>query len=231
MRESLQQSTVRLNLGESQGTGFFVAQGLILTCAHVVEYAESNPVDVFWKAKNTTYTAKIEKLLEYPLDLALLKLEGEIPEHPCVKLDITEPNLNQDLYIFGYPKGEGVDYSEGDSGTFKYEGESFKKEALLYKLKEGQIIEGFSGSPLLNLSTGTVCGIVNISRDTSSDLGGRAISVKVILEQFPHLKEWNPIQRTDINPFEYGAAVPPERFYGRRKAILDVKNRIGAISP
>ncbi len=145
------------------------ASGLILTCAHVVEYAESNPINVFWKANNQTYTAKIKTLLEYPLDLALLKLEGDIPDHGCVNLDEQEPKINQDLYIFGYPKGEGVNYSEGDSATFKYEGESFKKSVLLYKLKEGQIIDGFSGSPLLNLGTGKVCGMVNISRDTSSD--------------------------------------------------------------
>ena len=34
-----------------------------------------------------------------------------------------------------------------------------------------------------------------------------------------------------INPFDYGKPVLPNRFYGRRKEILDVKNRIGAISP
>ncbi len=34
-----------------------------------------------------------------------------------------------------------------------------------------------------------------------------------------------------INPFEFGSPVSPHRFYGRRKEILDVKNRIGAISP
>ena len=96
-REYLQQCTVRLNYGESQGTGFFVAPGVILTCAHVVEYAESNPINVFWKANNQTYTAKIETLLEYPIDLALLKLEGDIPKHGCVDLDEREPKINQYL--------------------------------------------------------------------------------------------------------------------------------------
>ncbi|HAC62264.1 MAG TPA: hypothetical protein DCF68_01690, partial [Cyanothece sp. UBA12306] len=84
---TLQECTVRLNYGDSQGTEFFAASGLILTCAHVVEYAESNPINVFWKANNQTYTAKIERLLEYPLDLALLKLEGDLPNHSCVNLD------------------------------------------------------------------------------------------------------------------------------------------------
>ncbi|NEP01120.1 MAG: serine protease [Symploca sp. SIO2E9] len=236
-REYLQRCTVRLNISGSQGTGFFVARGLILTCAHVVEYADSNSVNVFWKAQNQNYKAKIEKLLEYPLDLALLRLDSESFNHPCVGLDQSEPKINEDLYIFGYPKGEGVDYSDGDSGTFKYEGESFKKDVLLHKLKQGRIIDGFSGSPLLNLRTGKVCGMVNISSDTSSDLGGRAVSTKIILEQFPeiaalnqqfHQQEQKP---TGINPFEFGSPVSPHRFYGRRKEILEVKNRIGAIAP
>lgn len=34
----------------------------------------------------------------------------------------------------------------------------------------------------------------------------------------------------EINPFQYGAPVSPDRFYGRVSAIADVKNRIGAIS-
>jgi transcriptional regulator with XRE-family HTH domain len=33
-----------------------------------------------------------------------------------------------------------------------------------------------------------------------------------------------------MNPFIYGDPVPPEKFYGRRQAILEVKNRIGAIA-
>jgi transcriptional regulator with XRE-family HTH domain len=32
------------------------------------------------------------------------------------------------------------------------------------------------------------------------------------------------------NPFIYGDPVPPEKFYGRRAARLDVKNRIGAVT-
>ncbi|MGD1906925.1 MAG: hypothetical protein ACFB0C_13145 [Leptolyngbyaceae cyanobacterium] len=37
--------------------------------------------------------------------------------------------------------------------------------------------------------------------------------------------------REGPNPFIYGPAVPPEKFYGRRQAIADIKNRIGAAVP
>ena len=184
--ELLQQCTVRINSNGRQGTGFFVASGLILTCAHVVEQA-SDVINVFWKSQNQHYTAEIEQLItDHNLDLALLKLSVEDLEHPCVYFDLSFPHLNDSLYIFGYPKDYAEDYSDGDSVTIKYEGKSFKGNALLLKLKEGQIKEGFSGSPLLNLRTGGVCGIVNISRNTSIDLGGRAVSTAQIFE---HLLE------------------------------------------
>lgn len=228
----LQKCTVRLRIAGEQGTGFFVSPGLILTCSHVVADAASSPIDVFWKAENQNYTAKVEKLLEdSKLDLALLKLETEVANHPCVSFDQTVPQTDDPLFIFGYPKDCYEDYSDGDSATFKYEGESFKGNVLWHKLKAGQIKEGFSGSPLLNLRTGGVCGIVNISRSTTSDLGGRAVSTTVILSHFPQLVAQKPNrQRTGINPFEFGNPVQAKHFYGRQRAIADVKNRIGAIS-
>ncbi|MEH2046748.1 S1 family peptidase [Nostoc sp.] len=233
--DDLQRCIVRLNVASSQGTGFFVAPNRILTFAHVVKCAKDNSVQVFWKIGNQNYTAKVMESYEDPVDLALLQLDEDCLHHPCVELDDTEPNTNDDLYIFGYPKGNGVDYSQGDSASFKYEGISFKKDIILYKLKQGQVISGFSGSPLLNLRTGKVCGIVHLSRDEGSDLGGRAVSAQVIVQQFPEIALLNqqfhqPKPKGD-NPFEYGSPVSPQRFYGRKREILEIKNRIGAISP
>lgn len=35
---------------------------------------------------------------------------------------------------------------------------------------------------------------------------------------------------TDANPFSYGSPVPPSRFLGRRREVLDLKSRIGAVT-
>lgn len=51
-----------------------------------------------------------------------------------------------------------------------------------------------------------------------------------ILELDPPLEEPDRTGQKRINPFIYGKPVSPEQFYGRRRAILDVRNRIGAIS-
>ena len=229
----LEQCTLRVSVPGGHGTGFFVAPQLILTCAHVVKSANPEKINVFWPYKNQQYIASIENIpLEKHLDLALLKLNPPDRDHPCVNFDLSSPELSDDLFIYGYPE----DYPEGEAATFKYEGESIKNNSLLYKLKEGQAKSGTSGSPLLNQRTGKVCGILNLSRNPSMDLGGRAVPVSIIFAQFPALAELNQrfhqnnSKKTDINPFDYGTPVSPERFYGRKQAILEVKSRIGAIS-
>jgi ABC-type multidrug transport system fused ATPase/permease subunit len=174
--------TVRLRVGHGggQGPGFFVAPGLILTCAHVVEAAQPNtkPVQVKWNGQN--HTAKIQTCLAKPYpDLALLCLD--LQHHPCAYL-YQEVSLRDPLYSYGYTDK----YSNGDSATFEYEGPTDEEQTLL-KLKEGQACPGLSGAPLLNLRTGAVCGIVKSTRDRSSDLGARAIPISTVLSRLSDL--------------------------------------------
>jgi hypothetical protein len=93
---------------------------------------------------------------------------------------------------------------------------------------------GLSGAPLLNPATGKVCGVVKYTEDRSLPLGGGGIPISTVFEYFPDLaalnRQFHQQQRGDVNPFQYGAPVSPDRFYGRVSAIADVKNRIGAIS-
>ncbi len=180
--ELLRVCTVRLRVGQGsdQGTGFFVAPGLILTCAHVVEAAQPNtkPVQVDWNGQS--HTAKIQTCLAKPYpDLTLLCLD--LQHHPCVYL-YQEATLRDPLYSYGYTD----DYPNGDSATFEYEGPTDEQQTLL-KLKEGQARPGLSGAPLLNLRTGAVCGIVKSTRDRSSDLGARAIPISTVLSRLSDL--------------------------------------------
>jgi len=70
----LRSCTVRIKAG-TIGTGFFVAPGLILTCAHVVKKAKSEelPINIHWKDQD--YPVQVKSLLPdtYP-DLALLSV-------------------------------------------------------------------------------------------------------------------------------------------------------------
>ena len=178
--ELLRQCTVRVSiLGKTgHGTGFFVGPGLILTCAHVVKAARpsTSPVEVYWNGQ--LHSAQITRFLPDP-DLALLQVN--LTDHLCVYLQ-EEAIPFDDLYSYGYPD----DYSDGDSATFALEGRAGEQGEQL-KFKAGQARPGLSGAPLLNVRTGHVCGIVQLTRDRSTALGGRAVSTTIMFRVFPGL--------------------------------------------
>jgi tetratricopeptide (TPR) repeat protein len=183
----LQLCTVKLTLPDRTGwgTGFFVAPGWILTCAHVVQEAKGQPVQVRWQTQENWATALVERTLSDFYDLALLRVTLPVGANPpCVYLG-EEIRSRDPLYLFGYPD-EG-DFN-GEPRTFNCDGiTGSETPSILFNL--GQVRPGMSGSPLLNQETGKVCGMVKFTRDRSTDLGGGAIPTSVILAQFPDLAE------------------------------------------
>ncbi len=188
--ELLRRCTVRLPVPGGHGTGFFVAPGTILSCAHVVKPAQEagKPVTAYWNGQ--AYTAGIQRYLAethselqilYP-DLAVLKVD-KLSDHPCVFL-YEEAHLGDKFYSYGYID----DYKGGDSSTFENEGWTDERKLLL-KLKAGQAQAGMSGAPVLNLRTGGVCGVMKRSRGVESDIGGRAIPVSIVFHEFQELVE------------------------------------------
>lgn len=187
--ELLEQCTVKLKIPDKKGwgTGFFVAPGKILTCAHVVKDAGGNPVQVDWANQPATLEATVTGVFSDPYDLALLELKEPISGHPCVYLDNAAKTgraiqSGDELYTYGYPD----DFSNGAPVTVLCEGVTGDQPSVI-KFKAGQVRPGLSGSPLLNRRTQKVCGIVKFTRDRSDDLGGGAIPVAAIFAKFNEL--------------------------------------------
>jgi CHASE2 domain-containing sensor protein len=186
----LEKCTVKLTVANKAGwgTGFFVAPGKILTCAHVVKDAGSQALKVFWQTQEPV-EATVYGLFPDPFDLALLELKHPIAHHPCVYLDRvskteTAIQSGDELYTYGYPD----DFPNGAPVTASCEGLTGDQPSII-KFKAGQIRPGLSGSPLLNRRTHKVCGIVKFTRDRSDDLGGGAIPAQPILTKFNDLAE------------------------------------------
>jgi len=179
----LQACTVRLHLPDTgeRGTGFWVAPGWILTCHHVVREATAL-VQVTGSQGEDWGNAT----LAYPApqsDLALLTCATPpAPPLPAVALDPSFQPLDR-LYSYGYPS----EFPQGASVTAECEGSAEDEGLALIKFKAGQFQPGISGSPVLNLRSGQVCGVVKFTRDRSSDLGGGAIPIALALEAFPFL--------------------------------------------
>jgi len=191
--EELSRCTVRIKASNSAGTGFgtgfFVAPQHILTCAHVV--GSASKIEVEWCGNN--YEAAIKHLAPNPVpmddvypDLAMLQVSQlSSVEHPIVALD-EDLRINDRLYTFGYsdfqPNGVGT--------TAELEGDAWygsSRDTALLKFKGGQFRPGLSGSPLLNIRTERVCGILKRTRGKDSALGGEGISTSILYWHFPYL--------------------------------------------
>ncbi|MBI3410174.1 MAG: trypsin-like peptidase domain-containing protein [Planctomycetes bacterium] len=231
IHDLVRQCTVKLvTQGSTKplGTGFFVAPGIVLTCAHVIEIvSRSHPISVI--SSNSSYPALVDQdsLREPPFpDLVLLRIPEK--ENPCVLL--SEPISPGDaLFIYGYP----LDHPAGDVTTAESEGwtqlEGPQANQRLLKFKYGQIKPGSSGSPILNNRTGCVCGIVKQTRDKQSDLGGRGIPTSSICQSFPTLvsqnREYHAHNRVWIDALKVQSAAAPNR-ETQPSALPPLKERI-----
>jgi tetratricopeptide (TPR) repeat protein len=186
--------------GQPAGTGFFVAPGEVLTCAHVLRAArQKNPiVEVIYNGH--AYPIPIEQitLLPEPFpDLALLTLQATraptarlqegFPEHPCVALQ-DQADIGQPFWTFGHTQ----EHPEGEPTSLEYEGLYGGAQPLM-KFKSGQVKPGSSGSALLNLETGFVCGVMKRTLNPQTDLGGAAIPVNILPHYLPGLLERNQL--------------------------------------
>ncbi len=171
-----------------RGSGFFVAPGMILTCAHVVADLKSGQpfgdvINVRCKNNHPFGRTEIKTLIK-DTDAALLSYSMEQSENlPCVMLDEKMESGNE-LYTFGYPD---KDFEDGAPYTFEYEGMTGDWPPFM-KFKQGQVLPGCSGAPLLNLRTGKVCGMLKFTLGNNGPMGGGGIPAGMILSQISELK-------------------------------------------
>lgn len=187
--------------GEFTGTGFFVAPGRVLTCAHVVDpLSEITASRAGWEspAGVLVRVPHLERgspeAHDYPLpDLAILEVLDPPPRQASVRLTRELPRAGADadaLQICGFSKGAHRAGSvAGHEVSAEFESPLVEDEWELLKFKGGQIVHGFSGAPVLNLRSGAVCGFVDSTRAATSSLGGYAVPISV-LDAHPLLREW-----------------------------------------
>jgi hypothetical protein len=189
------------------GTGFFVVPGLVLTCAHVVHGAAL--VQVRWQdrvASATTVLAEpplesVSDPADYPLpDLAAVRLDSAKGwDHPCACLATGPPALGGSpdaLYLAGYTIEHGPNPSL-TGVTTEFESLISEDGHEFYKLKHGQVLHGFSGSPLLNMRSALVTGFVESTRGRHADLGGFAVAAAELASVFRELFESNQRYHAD----------------------------------
>lgn len=175
----LERCTVKITGENAFGSGFFIAPKVVLTAAHVLDdvVGLANKIQLQTGDKILTGTA-IYRGDQHRIDVALVELEEPQDDWVLFGSDVT---LHDRFYTFGYSKS----HPGGESVKLKWEGFVRDEHIGLLKFREGQLVPGMSGAPLLNLRTGAVCGMVLVTRDARLDLGGHVISTRALIAAMP----------------------------------------------
>ena len=154
---------------ESSGTGFFITNdGVIITCAHVIE--NGNRITV--KINNTEYPAQVLNV-DNETDLAVLKIDYRNPYHFKIA-DFTTLNLGDRLYVLGFPLPHiltaDIRFTEGSLSA-----RSGLKSDPYYFQHSAPTQPGNSGGPIFNSRyevVGVVAAIINdtfVKRETGTN--------------------------------------------------------------
>ncbi|MFJ4203511.1 trypsin-like peptidase domain-containing protein [Streptomyces sviceus] len=173
--------------GLSEGSGFFVAPGFVVSCAHVAGATPQESVVVRWR--DSEYEAVVcaaappdagdWSLWPFP-DLAVLEITNPPDGHPCVWLDTSLPDVGTQLTAVGFS-----DILEGTTTSAQRTpltsgGRCSLQQQPMLQMVQGEVNLGLSGGPVLSHATGGVCAIVKATRQEDSAMGGYGTPVTAL---------------------------------------------------
>jgi hypothetical protein len=191
--EQLARSVLRIACGGTLGTGFVVDGGRLLTCRHVIAPAlERGAAIEVTDRDGRSYdgaTVRVAKGPGWP-DLALLDLPAAAGR-PALVLDAapTPRGAAQDLVVGGFPaQAVQVPYQTRGFASGGEQNHGPPGDGAYLRLDGDPVVGGMSGGPVLNLTSGFVCGIVRLTLADQTDAGGFAVPLATVLQQLPELR-------------------------------------------
>ena len=189
-------AVVRVEGGPKPGTGFLVAPGRVVTCAHVTGHDASLTVRL---DDDSTLAASRQLVCcdrgrpipdldeDYP-DIAVLAID--LDDHPCVALDHDAPVYGDEFQAYGFPKEGGSVLATPQ--ILAYQGIKGPLATPFIDLSSAKpVTGGMSGGPLLNLRTMAVCAILVATRSLTSTRGGLAVAWTDLGDAFDDLLHAN----------------------------------------
>jgi Trypsin-like peptidase domain len=179
-----------------QGTTFFVAPGYAVTAAHVIDGTAGLPVQLsegshIWHGHvadvRPPLAGEIAGTSTYPApDIALIEIDDG-PEHGCALLARQFPELGGRVMTRGHTHTFDQLTVSPETESFRLTGtlETAVPDCRLLKLGLGEVTQGMSGAPVIDLSTGDVIGMLRTSRKLGSNLGGWVVPAGLIRLTWP----------------------------------------------
>lgn len=180
---------VKIRLAEPDGgfcTGFFAAPGVIVACRHGIADADL-PEKVAFEWNGGIHEAQRWIIPDDSDNIDYSVFHTELPNHPFLPLH-PDSSIYDEVFIPAF----SADRPEGTGRMTRFDSLWDEEQGILFLvLKGAQLEPGMSGAPLLNLRTHCVCGVLKCSRDVLTDLGGRAVCVKSILQHMRKAENYN----------------------------------------
>ncbi len=151
--------------GKSTGTGFLITEdGYAVTNAHVVENATKVTAMLSVEPEKHTFVCASVVSVDKAHDAAIIKLEGNGYNYCQIDDSCIEPALGEDVAILGYPFGLILTDKIEDLNISFTRGYVSSNQQLFGQRTTFLDINAFpgnSGSPVVNLATGEVIGILS----------------------------------------------------------------------
>ncbi len=229
MTNDLSASVVRILRpdGETVGTGFLVSEELVVTCAHVVVAAckVGSQVTIVFHTTSGQVAADVDpKYLQDPKDedIAILKIRDPLPEGiKPLSLGSSAGTSGHRFKTFGFPKAKA---KEGMWGYGRIGDRTTQSgHPVLQLTGASEITTGFSGAPVLDLTTKQVIGlVVSITRP---DALSRQSQTAFIIASESLRAHCPSLKLSDICPYKGLAAFDEEDapfFFGRDDEIKEL---------
>src|SRR6266849_5779704 len=215
---------VRIVSGRHIGTGFVVsADGLILTCAHVLGSSMPEKARVVFQGSGEEREATVLAEGWRPVDaedVAVLSVSGALPEDvQPLPLGSSQGIEGHAMVTFGYPEPGEVEGIRG-AGTILGRGARTKAGQPLLQLRSSEITKGFSGAPVWDEVRRRVVGMVVIAveMDELGKMGSTAFATPTETLR----AVWPALQVSDLCPYrnlEAFTEADAALFFGRQRVV------------
>lgn len=158
---------VSVTAGRKRGTGFYIADQHVLTSHHTVGRSLAFTVD----GHNYDRTAVVYE--DPGNDIAIIRVKQSV----SAWLIPTANVLLNSNYMYISNVDETVEV-----GLIRADGFRTRDRQVQLRFADGQIKRGFSGSPVVDVTTGQLAGVIHVSADPGAALGGYATPNWILAE-------------------------------------------------
>ncbi|WP_425244887.1 trypsin-like peptidase domain-containing protein [Streptomyces sp. NEAU-NA10] len=217
--------------GAVAGTGFLVAEGVLVTCAHVVEAAGSGPGErVLLTFPHVESAERVEGWVPTELwravedeDVAFVRLSGTPAGTSVLPLGSAEGCRGHQVRSFGFPAQAPPEGHFGFGVTGALLPGADGRCTHLQLTAANDLTTGFSGGPVLDEVTGLVLGVLTEITAPDAYERGQGIAyvtpTQVLRDILPELAEREVCPYRGLEPF---TAEHARWFQGRQEAVRQV---------